>query len=314
MNTTKQNAVAEPDAPAPIAQPAPRSSWRGRLAALADADGGSLFDPPGPRGRSRIAVATVASLVVLAVLAALALRQFAVNGQLDSAKWSLFTQQAVLRYLLTGLWATAQVTLVSAAIALPFGALLALARLARNPLVRWPAGVYVETMRAVPLLLLIYAFLFGLPSTGIRMSLFWMLVWPIVITNAAVFAEIFRAGVRALPRGQTEAAYALGLGHWSSMRLVVLPQAVRQTAPSLVSQLIRLLKDSTLGYVVSFAELLNSAKVLGEYNHTIVQGYLVVALVYVLLNNALAAVAVQLERRIGRSPRRAAPASHRNEP
>jgi len=297
--------------PETLTEPAPKStpvkpSWRVRLGALADADGGSLFDPPGPRGRVRIAVATALSLVVLAALIALALRQFAVNGQLDSAKWSLFVQQSVLRYLLTGLWATAQVTLVSAAFALPLGALLALGRLARNPLVRWPAGLYVETMRAVPLLLLIYAFLFGLPSTGIQLSLFWQLVWPIVITNAAVFAEIFRAGVRALPRGQTEASYALGLGYWQSMRLVVLPQAVRQTAPSLVSQLIRLLKDSTLGYVVSFLELLNRAKVLGEYNHTIVQGYLVVALVYVLLNNALALAAGQLERRLGRSPRRPA--------
>lgn len=281
-------------------------SWRSRLAALADADGGSLFDPPGPRGRRRIAVATMASLVVLGALVWLALRQFSIHGQLDSAKWTLFTQPAVLRYLLTGLWATVRVTLVSGALALPIGALLALGRLSRNRLVRWPAAVYVEAMRAVPLLLLIYAFLLGLPSTGIRMSLFWELVWPIVITNAAVFAEIFRAGVRSLPRGQTEAAYALGLGYWPSMRLVVLPQAIRQTAPSLVSQLVRLLKDSTLGYVVSFLELLNSAKVLGEFNHTIVQGYLVVALVYVLLNNALALTAGQLERRMGRSRRRPA--------
>jgi glutamate transport system permease protein len=115
-----------------------------------------------------------------------------------------------------------------------------------------------------------------------------------------VFAEIFRAGVRALPRGQTEAAYAVGLAYWPAMRLVVLPQAIRQTTPSLVSQLVRLLKDSTLGYVVSFLELLNSAKVLGEYNHTIVQSFLVVALVYVLVNSLLAAAAKRLERRMAR--------------
>ncbi|MGW1412616.1 amino acid ABC transporter permease [Streptomyces sp. NPDC002403] len=266
----------------------------------------NLFDPPGPRGRRRIAVATTVSLALLALLFAGVVYQFAVRGQLGADKWSLFVQPPVLRYLLGGLWATVQVTLVSAALALPFGALLALGRLSRTRLLRWPSTAYVEVLRAVPLLLLIYAFLLGLPDTGVRVSLFWQLVCPIVLTNAAVFAEIFRAGVRALPRGQTEAAYALGLGYWPAMRLVVLPQAIRQTAPSLVSQLVRLLKDSTLGYVVSFLELLNSAKVLGEYNHTIVQSFLVVALVYVLVNSALAAAAGRLERRTGR-PRGAAP-------
>ncbi|HEY5837000.1 amino acid ABC transporter permease, partial [Streptomyces sp.] len=262
-----------------------------------------LFDEPGPRGRRRIAVATVCSLLVLAALVWAGLHQFAAKGQLDADKWRLFVQWPVVRYLLTGLWATVHITLVSGALALPLGALLALTRLARTRLLRWPAGVYVEVMRAVPLLLLIYVFLLGLPNAGVRLPLFWMLVWPIVLTNAAVFAEIFRAAVRALPAGQTEAGHALGLGHWPTMRLIVLPQAVRQASPSLISQLIRLLKDSTLGYVVSFLELLNSAKVLGEFNHTVVQSYLVVAFVYVLVNAALAFAAGQLERRVaGRSP------------
>jgi glutamate transport system permease protein len=290
------------------AGPPRKTRWSAGLSALA-AEDASLFDAPGPRGRRRIAVATALSLVVLALLVYGAVHQFAAKGQLQTAKWTLFGQSAVIRYLLTGLWATVSVTLVSAALALPAGALLALARMARTRLLRWPAGVYVEAMRAVPLLLLIYAFLFGLPSTGVQLSLFWELVLPIVITNAAVFAEIFRAGCRAVPLGQTEAAYALGFGYWPAMRLIVLPQAIRQTAPSLVSQLVRLLKDSTLGYVVSFLELLNSAKVLGEYNHTIVQSYLVVALVYVLINSMLAGAAGQLERRMGKSPaRRSRPA------
>ncbi|MFE1852189.1 amino acid ABC transporter permease [Streptomyces sp. NPDC059489] len=243
-------------------------------------------------------MATVVSLLAFTALVAAALHQFAANGQLEVAKWQLFVQGAVLQYLLKGLWATVEVSLVSGAIALPLGVLLALARLARTPLLRVPAMLYVEILRAVPLLLLVYAFLLGLPSTGIQLSLFWMLVWPIVITNAAVIAEIFRAGVRAVPRGQTEAGLALGLGNWLSMRLIVLPQAVRQTAPALVSQLIRLLKDSTLGYVVSFPELLQSAKVLGEFNHTIVQSYLVVACVFIVLNVALASSANLLERQM----------------
>ncbi|WP_107498728.1 amino acid ABC transporter permease [Actinacidiphila yeochonensis] len=278
---------------------------RGRAAALLERLGGAdegLFDQPGPRGRRRIAVASAVSLLALAALVWLVLHQFAAHGQLHAAQWRIFGQWPVLHYLLTALWATVRATLVSGAIALPLGALLALGRLARTPLLRWPATVYVEALRAVPLLLLIYAFLFGLPEAGVRVPLFWQLVWPVALTNAAVFAEIFRAGVRALPRGQTEAAHALGLSHWTTMRLVVLPQAIRQTAPALVSQVVRLLKDSSLGYVVSFLELLNAAKVLGEFDHTIVQAYLVVALIYVVVNNALAAVAGQMERRLGGAP------------
>lgn len=293
-----------PEAAGPPVRPSAGGRWA-RLVARADADR-SLFDRPGPRGRARIKVATVVSVLALALLVAAAGYQFAVHGQLDPEKWQLFVQIPVLQYLLTGLWATVRVTLVSGALALPLGALLALGRLARTPLLRWPAGAYVEVMRAVPLLLLIYASLLGLPGAGVHLPLFWQLVLPIVLTNAAVFAEIFRSGVRSLPRGQAEAAYTVGLRYWQAMRLVVLPQAVRQAAPSLVGQLVRLLKDSTLGYVVSFLELLNSAKVLGEYNHTIIQGYLVVALVFVVLNNALAGAAGLLERRIGRPARRRA--------
>jgi glutamate transport system permease protein len=308
MSTARHAAPARTPAAHAARTGAAAGQWAARLAARANA-GGALFDPPGPRGRARIKAATALSLLVLALLLWGAGQQFAAHGQLDAAKWRLFAEPAVLRYLLTGLWATVGVTLVSAALALPLGSLLALGRLARSRLLRWPAGGYVEVMRAVPLLLLIYAFLLGLPSTGVRMPLFWQLVCPIVITNAAVFAEIFRSGVQALPRGQTEAAYALGLRYWQTMRLVVLPQAVRQTAPSLIGQLVRLLKDSTLGYAVSFLELLNSAKVLGEYNHTVLQGYLVVALVYVVLNSALAGAAGQAERRVGRASgrRRAEP-------
>ncbi|WP_331728145.1 amino acid ABC transporter permease [Streptomyces sp. NBC_01176] len=258
-----------------------------------------LFDVPGPRTRRRIAWATAASVTLLTVLLGAAARQFAVHGQLDADKWRLFTQWPVVRYLLLSLWATVRVALVAGVLALPIGAVLALARVSGSGLLHRPAGWYVEVMRAVPLLLLIYAFLLGLPDIGVRMPLFWQLVCPIVLTNAAVFAEIFRAGIRALPGGQHEAAQALGLTHGQAMRLVVLPQAVRLTSPALVGQLVRLLKDSTLGYVVSYLELLNSAKVLGEYNHTIVQSYLVVALVFVAVNTALAIAADALRRRVG---------------
>jgi glutamate transport system permease protein len=278
-----------------------RRSWLARLAGAEQADA-VLFDPPGPRGRRRIAVATALSLVALALLAWAAVHQFATSGQLDADKWRLFTQWPIIRYLLVGLLATLKVTAVSAALAFPLGALLALGRLARARLLRWPATLYVEVLRAVPLLLLIYAFLLGLPSTGLRVPLFWQLVWPIVLTNSAALAEIFRAGVLAVDRGQSDAAFSLGLRRGLVLWLVIIPQAVRRIIPSLVSQLIRLLKDSTFGYVVSYLELLYAANVLGEYNHALVQSFLVVALVYVVVNNLLATTAHRLERRLMPAP------------
>ncbi|MFI9274280.1 amino acid ABC transporter permease [Kitasatospora sp. NPDC052896] len=265
-----------------------------------------LFDAPGPRGRRRIRIATLLSLLLLAGLLALAVRQFAVHGQLAASEWRMFTQWPIVNFLLGGIGQTLMVTAVAAAIAFPVGALVALARLSRNRPLRWVARGYVELFRAVPLLLLLYVFLFGLPRAGLTLPVFWQLVVPIVLSNAAVLAELFRAGVLALDRGQSEAAHSLGMTYWQAMTWVVIPQAVRRLVPVLVSQLVRLLKDSTLGYVVSYLELLHKAQVLGEYYHSVLPTYLVAAGCYVAINVSLSAVAGWLERRQGRRVARAA--------
>jgi glutamate transport system permease protein len=264
--------------------------------------GATLFDQPGPRARRRIAIATVLALVVLGALVWAAARRFADYGQLSADKWAPFTQWPIIHYLLNGLVATLEVTVISGGIALAAGLFLALGRLSRTRLLRWPAALYVEVLRSVPLLLLIYAFLLGLPVIGLRLPLMWQLIWPIVATNSAILAEIFRAGVLSVDRGQTEAAQAIGLRYWPTMWHVVMPQAVRRVIPSLVSQVIRLLKDSTLGYVVSYQELLYAAGVLGQYNHAVLQCFLVAAFCYVIVNNILAAVARRLELRMTGSP------------
>ncbi|QKZ23423.1 amino acid ABC transporter permease [Streptomyces chartreusis] len=256
-----------------------------------------LFDPPGPRARRRIRIATAFSAVVLAALLALAVRQFALHGQLDRSQWWMFGQWPVQRFLLGGLGHTLLATAVAAALAFPLGGVVAHGRLARNRLIRGTARTYVELFRSVPLLLLMYIFLFGLPSTGLIFPVFWQLVIPIVLGNAAVVAEIYRAGVLNLPHGQTEAAYSIGMTHGQAMRYVVVPQALRTLAPALVSQLVRLLKDSTLGYVVSYLELLHQAKVLGEYYHAVLSTYLVAAAAFIAVNAALSRTASYLEAR-----------------
>jgi glutamate transport system permease protein len=257
-----------------------------------------LFDAPGPRARRRIRIATAVSLLALAVLAAFVVRQFTAHGQLAADQWRMFTLWPIVNYLLAGAENTLLVTAVAAALAFPIGGALALLRLSRSAPLRWLARGYVELFRALPLLLLLYLFLFGLPQLGITLPPFWQLVVPIVLTNAAVVAELVRAGVAALDRGQGEAAESLGLTYWQSMRWVVLPQAVRRLVPALVSQLVRLLKDSTLGYVVSFLELLHRAQVLGEYYHIVLSAYLVAAAAFVLVNASLAKLADWLERRV----------------
>ncbi|MGW4368963.1 amino acid ABC transporter permease [Nocardia takedensis] len=257
-----------------------------------------LFDPPGPRARRRIRIATAVSLLPLVALVVFVVRQFAAHGQLAAHQWRPYTTWPILHYLLSGAGNTLLVTALAAAVAFPLGGLLALMRSSRPVVPRLVARGYTELLRALPLLVLLYLFLFGLPQLGVDLPPLWQLVIPLVLTHAAVIAELVRAGILALDPGQGEASQSLGLTHWQSMRHVIAPQAIRRLTPALVGQLVRLLKDSTLGYVVSYLELLHRARVLGEYNHTVLSAYLVAAAAFVLVNIALATVADRLERRI----------------
>ncbi|WP_030904994.1 amino acid ABC transporter permease [Streptosporangium amethystogenes] len=271
-----------------------------------------LFDQPGPRARRRIRIATAVGAVAVLALLALAVRQFAAGGQLDADRWSPYATWPMWRYLLNGLWATALAAVVSAALAMAAGLALALGRLSRRGWVRVPAAAYVEVVRTIPALLLVYVVLFALPRYGLDLPLFWKLVVPLAISNAAAFAEIFRAGVLSVERGQGEAGLAVGLTQGQTMRLIVLPQAARRVLPSIVSQSVGLLKDTSLGFVVSYAELLYSGKVLATYNGLLIQTYIVVALIYLVVNASLSKLARTLDsrgtpgaRRLRRRPARA---------
>jgi glutamate transport system permease protein len=259
-----------------------------------------LFDAPGPAGRRRIRIATVVTVLVLAAVVGLALKQFADAGQLAADRWTAFAQLSYVRFLWQGLEGTLLAAGVAALISFPAGAVLGLMRVSVHRPVRWVAGVYVELFRAIPLLLLIYAFLLGLPRLGVNLPIFWKLVVPIVMVNAAVLAELVRAGIGAVDRGQSEAAEAIGLRRGQVMRLIVLPQAVRLIIPTLVTQLTTLLKDTTLGYVVSYPELMKQGNNLTVFTHLLIQTYLIVAVVYVVINFGLSQLAHWLDRRLAR--------------
>ena len=261
-----------------------------------------LFDEPGPHGRRRIAIATVVVSVLVALVLFLAFQQLAEAGQLALAKWKPFWQQWAVAFLLQGLWGTLKVTAASAVVAFPLGGLLAVGRSGRQPVVRALCTAYIEIFRSVPTLLLVYMFLFALPGIGLNLSIFWKLTVPIILINAAVIAEIVRAGINALDRGQTEAALALGMTRGTALRLVVLPQAVKLVIPTLVTQLVALLKDSTLGYVVSYPELMKQANNLANNTKLLLQAFVVVSAIYIVINFALTRLATWLEQRLRQRP------------
>ena len=159
------------------------------------------------------------------------------------------------------------------------------------------ATAYVEFFRGVPLILLIFFSALGLPRYGVELSLFWYLALGLIVYNGAVLGEIFRAGILSLDRGQSEAAYSLGMSYWQAMLLVIIPQAARRMIPAIVSQLVTLLKDTSLGAPIAYLELLRSARVNGEFFQNPLQSLFVAALLYIVVNIALSRIARRLEVR-----------------
>ena len=257
-----------------------------------------LFDAPGPKGRRRILLLSVLSILAIAALLAAALWQFHANGQLDPNKWIVYLRADYLAFLGQGLWGTLKVTAIAAVVAFPFGLLLALARISRFSLLSGAAITWIEFFRGIPMLLVVYAFLLALPAFGVTFPRFWMLVIPMILVSSASTAEVFRAGIKAVDIGQHEAAAAIGLSRRDAMFSVVLPQAVRLVLPSLILALVTLLKDSTLGYVVSYNELQFQGKTLVSITRYLVQTYLVVSLIYIVINFLLTRIALVLDARM----------------
>jgi glutamate transport system permease protein len=256
-----------------------------------------IYDEPGPRTRRNVRIASVISALALVALVGAGLWQFGSHDQLNPQRWAPFTQWVVWQYLLTGLLGTLQSAGIVAVLGSVLGTLLALGRLSRRRPVRWVCIAYIEVARTVPVLLLIYLMLFGLPQLGINVPTLWKMVIPLTFVTAAVFAEIVRAGITSLPSGQAEAALSLGLKHSQTMRLVVLPQALRNVAPSLLTQFVSLLKDTTLGYIVAYTELLYRGQLLTSYINQLIPTYIVVTLIYLVVSGSLTALASRLQKR-----------------
>lgn len=256
-----------------------------------------LFDELGPRARRRVWYASIVTIIAAAFFLYLALRRLNDRNQFESDLWEPLTTWPVIRGLLKGLWLTVKAALAAMVACVFLGAVMALGRLARNRPVRWLAGIYVEFFRAIPSYVLIAFSFLGLPQLHVQLSSFWAVVLGLMLYNSAMLAEIFRAGILSLDRGQSEAATALGLGYWSAMRYVIVPQAGRRMIPGIISQLVALLKDTSLGAALTLVELLKTAQIYANYYGNLLQMLFVAALIYMMVNLLLSRLARRLEVR-----------------
>lgn len=200
---------------------------------------------------------------------------------------------AVAPYLLgTGLVFTIKLTLLAGGMGLVLGSFLALARLSPSRYLSWPAAVYVNVMRSIPLLLIIFWFYFLVPYLGawvtgssspVQVGAFKSALITFTLFEAAYFCEIVRAGIQSIPQGQGQAAMALGLTERQSMWSIILPQALRNMAPLLITRMILLFQDTSLVYVLSLTDLLGAASKIGQRDGRLAEMYIFVAVVYLVI-------------------------------
>jgi len=265
-----------------------------------------LYDLPGPKARLRYRLFGLLSLVAIVALLVYIVLRFNDTGQFESIKWQQFEYAFIQRQLLDGYLTTLQVAGIAAVLALAFGALLATGRLSDHAYFRAPTSFLVELFRAIPLLVLIFFAYYGPIQLGYKVGPFWPLVIALTLYNGAVLSEIFRAGVNAVARGQSEAAYALGMRKTQVMTSILLPQAIRAMLPAIISQVVVLLKDTALGFLIQLPELLYVGKQIGgrlPFGLPYVQSYLIVAAMYIGTCGLLSWFAFWLQKRLtgGRS-------------
>jgi glutamate transport system permease protein len=256
-----------------------------------------LYDAPGPKAIARYRLYTVVSAVVLLGIVALFVWQMQRTGQFTYAKWEYFVTPGYLEVILVdGIYQTVRAAAIAIVAALALGLVFGVGKLSDHAFVRWPAWLWVEFFRAVPLLLLIiyiyYAF-----GTGDGIGAVPSLIIGLALYNGAVLAEIVRAGIQALPRGQSEAAYAMGMTKGQVTRIVLLPQAIKIMIPAMISQFVVCLKDTSLGYAIGAIGLTVVFKQLWTEGRNQVQAVIVLALIYILLNMIVTWLAHWAQRR-----------------
>ena len=261
-----------------------------------------LYDAPGPKARALYRLASVVVAVLALAIAFVVYRALDDKGQLTSAKWDPFLQADVWStYLLPGIKGTLVAAALSIVLALILGAILGIGRLSDHRVVRIISGVIVELFRAIPVLLLII-FMYAVFAEYKVVKLDYLALTAVVVSltlyNGSVIAEIVRSGINSLPRGQSEAAKALGMRKSQIMVTILLPQAVTTMLPALISQMVVALKDSALGYIIGYTELVRQSTQLGAAFQNYLPALMVAAVIMIILNSSLTYLATKVEKRL----------------
>ena len=253
-----------------------------------------LYDVPGPKARRVSLIGSVIGVVLIAALLAWAVMTLAQQGIFQAQRWAIFSQADVWTLLGNGISATLSAAAIAAVIAFPLGLLLCLMRISDVAWIRIPTRIVLEFLRGMPVVLMMLFVLLVFATSS-----FIAVVAGLVLYNAAIFAEIIRAGIQSLPRGQREAGLAIGLTSFQSRLTIELPQAVRRMLPSLVAQLVVLLKDTSLGYIVAYGELLRAVQVMADFlgPQFLFPVFFVAAAIYIAINLAVSRLAIWIERR-----------------
>lgn len=213
--------------------------------------------------------------------------------------------QSNVRFLIGGFWATIQLSLIAAALSMTIGLLVALPGMSTNRWIRLPSRIYIELVRAIPLLPMLFWVFYGLPvvmrSMGMPITIdaFWGAIITLAISDSAFTAEIYRSGIQSIPKGQTEAARTVGLTYNQTMRYVVLPQAIRRILPPLANQFIYIVKMSAFASVIGMQELTRRANELVVTEYRPLEIYTLLILEYLVLVLIISFFVRWLERKMG---------------
>ncbi|MEO1782088.1 amino acid ABC transporter permease [Enterococcus diestrammenae] len=205
---------------------------------------------------------------------------------------------ANLSFLVDGLLVTILVSVTAILLSFFIGGLLGVVRFAKIPFLSKIVGLVVDIIRNLPLLLIIFFTYFALPQVGIKLSIFWAAVAALTIFESAMLSEIFRAGLNAVPKGQMEAGLSTGLSYTETMLSILIPQAFKSMIPALVSQLISLIKDTSLAVIISLPELTHNAKIIyGQNENYVIPMFVAMTVMYFVICYVLSLLSKYLERR-----------------
>ncbi|WP_103508203.1 amino acid ABC transporter permease [Streptomyces sp. SM13] len=261
----------------------------------------ALYDIPGPVTRKRHRMYGIASTVLIVALFGWIVYLLFDTDQFTAQKWTPFEYKGIQELLLRGLGNTLKAFAYAAVLSLALGAVLAVGRLSEHRVLRWISTLLVEFFRAMPVLVMIF-FIF----VALKVQPLPALVAGLTLYNGSVLAEVFRTGINSVDRGQREAAYALGMRKTQVTTFVLAPQAVRAMLPTIISQLVVALKDTSLGYLITYEEFLHAGKLIAsnlDYDLPFIPVVMVISPIYIGMCMLLSWFATWVARRQRRNPK-----------